>query len=43
MVPLDMLSLHSLKTVSVLLAGFVAWKVSLGEVHDAKKNAMYTE
>lgn len=36
MVPLDMISLRSLKTVLVLLAGFVVWRVSLDEFYNAR-------
>lgn len=32
MIPHDMFSVRSFKTVLVLLAGFVAWRVSLDEL-----------
>lgn len=34
MIPLDVLSMCSLNTVLVLLAGFVAWRVSLEELYN---------
>lgn len=36
MIPHDMLSTRSFKTVLVLLAGFVAWRVSLDELYNAQ-------
>lgn len=36
MIPHDMLSMRSLETVLVLLAGFVAWRVSLNELYNAQ-------
>lgn len=36
MIPHDMLSMRSFKTVLVLLAGFVAWRVSLDELYNTQ-------
>lgn len=35
MIPNDVLSVRSLKTILIMLAGFVTWRVSLDELRKA--------